>query len=296
MASGDQKIIVSRKLESCTKTVEASDMFEVGGYMVRLVDTPGFNDDELTDAQVLSMIADWMKKTFDENQKLHGIMYLQRINDIRLDSGAVRCLQLFRDICGPRFLQNTILLTTMWDKGKDASLVLENEDTEMELKDVHWKGLIESGAVYQRSFNEKEACNKIIDLIVQKQPKMAKLQEEVGMNGLGVGDTDAGKNLLRVVSEQIAKLTETFQEKFKLLEESHAKETAALEKQKEDLEKQKEDLKEKLRKYKSDRKMLISTQRAVPEDGAKDTSAARERWWALLKNFRFRGLRKSHNK
>lgn len=63
MASGDQKIIVSRKLESCTKTVEASDMFEVGGHMVRLVDTPGFNDDELTDAEVLSMIAEWMKKT-----------------------------------------------------------------------------------------------------------------------------------------------------------------------------------------------------------------------------------------
>lgn len=63
MASGDQKIIVSRRLGSCTKTVEASDTFEVGGHLVRLVDTPGFNDDELTDAQVLLMIADWMKKT-----------------------------------------------------------------------------------------------------------------------------------------------------------------------------------------------------------------------------------------
>lgn len=63
MASDDQKIVVGRRLKSCTKTVEATDIFEVEGYKVQLVDTPGFNDDELTDAQVLSLIADWMKKS-----------------------------------------------------------------------------------------------------------------------------------------------------------------------------------------------------------------------------------------
>lgn len=63
LASNDQKIIVGGKLSSCTKTVLPSDMFEVEGHMVQLVDTPGFNDDELSDAQVLELIADWMKKS-----------------------------------------------------------------------------------------------------------------------------------------------------------------------------------------------------------------------------------------
>lgn len=177
-------------------------------------------------------------------------MYLQRITDVRLDSGAVRCLQLFSDICGPQFLENTILLTTMWDKAKGDILVLENEDTELELKTVHWKSLMESGAVYQRSYNEKQACNEIIDLIVQKQPKMAVLQEEVGTKGLGVGDTSAGKNLSKILAEEIERLTKTFQEKFKMMEESHAKETAAL-------KKQTEHLSERLRKIEDDQIILI---------------------------------------
>lgn len=142
----------------------------------------------------------------------------------------------------------------MWDKGKDEILVMENEDTELELQTVHWKSLVESGAMYQRSYNEKQACNKIIDLIVQKQPKLAKLQEEVGINGLGVGETDAGRNLLKVLSEEIASLTKTFQEKFKLLEESHARDKAAFKKQTEDLE-------ERLRKCEQDQSMLTTKEK-----------------------------------
>lgn len=63
MTSNDQEIVVGRKLNSCTKTVRASDTFEVDGRMVQLVDTPGFNDDELSDAQVLELIATWMKES-----------------------------------------------------------------------------------------------------------------------------------------------------------------------------------------------------------------------------------------
>lgn len=192
-------------------------------------------------------------------------MYLQRINDIRLDSGAVRCLQLFRDICGPNFLENTVLVTTMWDKGKDPVLVEENEDTELELINVHWNVLMQSGAMYERSNNKKEDCTNIVSRIVQRQPKMAKLQEEVAMKGLGVGETGAGMNLLKHLSAEIEKLTKTFQEKIKKLEESHAKETEARTKETEArtketeaLKKQTEVLEARLMKYELDRGLLTS--------------------------------------
>lgn len=206
-------------------------------------------------------------------------MYLQRINDTRIDSGAVRCLQLFRDICGPHFLQNTILLTTMWDKGKDATLFVENEDNEVELQTVYWKSLMQSGAMYHRSYNKQEDCNEIIDLIVQKQPKMAKLQEEVGSKGLGVGDTGAGKNLLRILSEEIAKLSKTFQEKIKLLEESQANETAGL-------NKQVADLKKRLKKCESDMGLL------TPKVRDKDKIPKKESLWSRMGRGVARGLGK----
>lgn len=61
LASGDPNITVGKSLRSCTKDVQASHVFEVDGRKVQLVDTPGFNDDSMSDADVLDLIADWMK-------------------------------------------------------------------------------------------------------------------------------------------------------------------------------------------------------------------------------------------
>lgn len=58
------KIHVGQTLKSCTKDVLASDVFEVDGCKVQLIDTPGFSDDELSDADVLDMIAEWMKRAW----------------------------------------------------------------------------------------------------------------------------------------------------------------------------------------------------------------------------------------
>lgn len=64
MASDDQKIIVGHSLSSCTKDVQASDPFVVEGRTVKLVDTPGFNDYDVRDTDVLQMTADWMNKAY----------------------------------------------------------------------------------------------------------------------------------------------------------------------------------------------------------------------------------------
>lgn len=61
LASGDPNITVGKTLKSCTKDVQASHVFDVDGRKVQLVDTPGFNDDNLSDADVLDLIADWMR-------------------------------------------------------------------------------------------------------------------------------------------------------------------------------------------------------------------------------------------
>lgn len=57
MASGNDSII-GHSLESCTQ--------EIGMVKVQdvvLVDTPGFDDTEKTDREVLTMIADWLAVT-----------------------------------------------------------------------------------------------------------------------------------------------------------------------------------------------------------------------------------------
>lgn len=53
---------MSKKSKSCTRKVQASASFEMDCRIVELVDTPGFNNDEMTDTQVLGMIGEWMKE------------------------------------------------------------------------------------------------------------------------------------------------------------------------------------------------------------------------------------------
>lgn len=60
--TGDKRIVVGSGLGSCTKTVESSSVFEMEGHLVELVDTPGFNDDTMTDTDVLKLIAEWMEE------------------------------------------------------------------------------------------------------------------------------------------------------------------------------------------------------------------------------------------
>jgi hypothetical protein len=81
-----------------------------------LVDTPGFDDGAKSDAKVLECIADWLKLTYRKGICISGIVYLHRINDIRLDTGVQNTLTLFQRICGGFVFNRINLVTTMWNE------------------------------------------------------------------------------------------------------------------------------------------------------------------------------------
>lgn len=56
MASGDD-LTVGASLRSCTSDVQICKPFKVDGRTVTLVDTPGFDDTDKSDTEVLAMIA-----------------------------------------------------------------------------------------------------------------------------------------------------------------------------------------------------------------------------------------------
>lgn len=120
-------------------------------------------------------------------------------------------MKLFRNICGPDFYQNTIMFTTMWDMGNDDTAFLR---AEKELKEDHWQELMVGGAMYARGYNKKEDCNRILSMIVKKQGKIAKLQDEVGTCGLNVGETEAGKVLYTDLGKELEKMKKMFEERY----------------------------------------------------------------------------------
>lgn len=133
-------------------------------------------------------------------------MYLHRIVDIRLDGAALRCLTIFRDICGEHYLQNTVIATSMWDTRRNQEDIEESEGTEQELKEERWKPLLDMGAMYARSYNTKQGYEDIIRRIVEKAPKAPELQTELG-SGLDLGQTKAGVGL----RSELEKVMELYQ-------------------------------------------------------------------------------------
>lgn len=88
----------------------------VGSYEVTinsttlvLADTPGFNDTEISDYQILHAIAAWLEESCEKGQLFSGLMHLHRINNTRMSSSAIRALHLIQWICGEKDYKNVIL-------------------------------------------------------------------------------------------------------------------------------------------------------------------------------------------
>ena len=84
-------------------------------YDVYLVDTPGFDDTEMSDTDVLLTFVDWLNLQYKNELKLSGLIYLHRITDDRMTGTATRNLTMMRKLCGDENLKNVLLATTRWE-------------------------------------------------------------------------------------------------------------------------------------------------------------------------------------
>ena len=62
VASGS-RLRVGKNLQSCTAEVEVADEFILDGRRVVLIDTPGFDDTTVSDAEILEKIAAFLAVT-----------------------------------------------------------------------------------------------------------------------------------------------------------------------------------------------------------------------------------------
>lgn len=168
-----------------------------------LVDTPGFNDTERSETEVLKEIADWLEMTYREpsHVQLSGIIYLQSIVDTRMLGSTMRNLKMFRKLCGDQPLQNVVLATTFWDK-EERSRAEEREE-QLRTDPQFWQPMIKRGARLER-ITDRESALDIVMSLVNKKPVTLAIQEELVNENLNLSDTSAGKT----VNEELKKLAE----------------------------------------------------------------------------------------
>ncbi|TDL17134.1 hypothetical protein BD410DRAFT_730415 [Rickenella mellea] len=156
------------------------------------VDTPGFDDTNKADIEVLQLLADWLMNAYKRKKCLSGVIYLHRITDNRMAGSSLKNLRMFASLCGDRAIRNVVLGTTMWSKVKQEM----GTQRETELHDKHWKSMLARGSKTARFGDSFDSAWKIVDVILEcRRADPLLLQEEIVDLHKPLSDTQAGRTM-----------------------------------------------------------------------------------------------------
>ncbi|KAG6860605.1 hypothetical protein C0995_009426 [Termitomyces sp. Mi166 len=171
-----------------------------------LVDTPGFDDTYVADSEILRRISVWLARSYSANMTLAGVIYLHEISQTRMLGTARKNLDMFNKLIGHDATKNVVLATTKWGDIPEAVGIRREE----QLKDRHWKGMIDLGATLLSFRDSRESGWAIIQHIINsaatQSPTFAYVDSVAIQNELVevrkmLPETEAGKTLLYTLEE-----------------------------------------------------------------------------------------------
>ncbi|QRV94467.1 50S ribosome-binding GTPase [Ceratobasidium sp. AG-Ba] len=198
-ASGGH-LAVGRDLHACTKVVTQSPEFEVDGQRVVLIDTPGFDDNDVSDVGTLKEIAAFMSESYGAGQRLTGIIYLHRISDNRMGGSSARTFNLFRRMCGTDSLKNVVIATNMWSMPPTE---MENRRQDQLQNEFFKPALDERARLVRRATPGRESAHEIIRKLVGQQARPTRIQEEMVDLRKPLVGTEVGKELEMQLADRV---------------------------------------------------------------------------------------------
>lgn len=179
--------------------------FTLDGQTVTLIDTPGFDDSERSDAEILALVASHMFQTYEEGMLLTGVIFVQPINQQRLLGSEMRRNRLFKKILGEDAFNRVIVATTMWNQVSEVE-AMSRMDQRQNREDV-WGDMVKHGAkVVRHDDNEASAKAIIRRLMGFSSPVELQFQKELMSVGGKVVLTSAGRQMDEDLGELISKL------------------------------------------------------------------------------------------
>lgn len=191
--ASDSTLLTSESLDSCTRRVQEAPKFDFEGRRICLIDTPGFDDTDRSEVEILKSIKDFLEVQYNSGTLLHGMIYLQRITDVRMGGVSIRTLSMFRDLCGSNCLRNTVIVTNMWSK--PPTLVEENRERQLLDNVKFFKLFIDGHATMVRHDNTVESAHQIIRQICNNCPSALDIQLETVEQKKALPATSAGITL-----------------------------------------------------------------------------------------------------
>ncbi|KAJ5176313.1 uncharacterized protein N7482_002190 [Penicillium canariense] len=184
-------VVIGHGLESCTSEI-TGHTFHYKGYNINLIDTPGFNDTHKSETEVLKDIAEWLQVSYEKDQRLHGVIYLHSVNNVRMEGSALRNLRMFQQLCGEEPLKNVILGTTFW--GKVDQKTGEDREAELQERPEFWGKMLQRGSHMMR-LTDRVSALQMVDHFLGRKPVPLEIQREMVEQDKRLIETAAGKSV-----------------------------------------------------------------------------------------------------
>lgn len=267
LASGSN-LPVGEGLRSCTSKIETGYPFELFGRTITLVDTPGFDDTNLSDRDVLKMIAAYLSSTYEQGYTLTGVIYMHRISDPRMNGISRKTFNMFRSVCGDDSLRNVVIATTMWsDVPRDRG-----EAHEKELRDgkEFFAPVLKAGATMVRHDGTRESAQAILAHLLCNTPRALLIQKELVQERKDIAETTAGLELQTILAKVEQKYATELGELRAQLQQAIKDRDERVQ---EDIERVRRELTDTIEKLKGDRERLS---REYAEEKRRADEAVRE--------------------
>ncbi|KAM0719947.1 hypothetical protein Q7P37_004082 [Cladosporium fusiforme] len=271
----DKEVSIGHNLQACTQEVGVF-LCKHRGVNVYLIDTPGFDDTDRSDTEVLREIASWLTASYSNKIKLNGLLLLHRIIDPRMQGSGMRNLHMFKRLCGDQNLSNVVLATCQWERVREEDGI----ERERQLKETHnfWGYMVERGSQVHRHYNNRESALRIIDSLTGhnvSNPKIVlDIQSQMVDEGKDLANTAAGQ----AVDDAIAKERKRFAKQIAESQADLKEALAARDRETADILKQHQDeMNERVRKLDKEHSSLqVSLERLQEERFAKMKKALEE--------------------
>lgn len=189
-------------IKSLTKLIPNEDTTKVNCFRipetnVYLMDTPGFDDTNISDADILKEIATALVDAFNDKVEIQGALYVHPVIEARMRGSGRKNLIMFTKVLGMHGMKNCRLVTTKWSKVDYATGV--DRETELCEEEKFWRPLLNAGASTVRFQDTTESAIEIIKPLVHGQAMEPQLVKEVVREGRSLKQTSAGQ----IVNEEV---------------------------------------------------------------------------------------------
>lgn len=201
------------------------------GENIVFVDSPGFDDTNISDTEVLREISTWLANAHEKKIQLAGMLYLHRISDPRVSGTSMRNIKLLKKLVGLD-ASGLVIVTTFWDVLSEST----GKMREKELREQFFRTMLSHGAIIRANDDPPSSAQGIVDyLLANRRQVVLDIQRQMIDEAMSLEATPAGlqvsgnnERATRLVDREVRELQEELDEAIHAKDERLQKEIAVM--------------------------------------------------------------------